>query len=326
MSQELLNDIASFHHKKDDILKNIGLLNNLSEKLTLTIHDEERKMHDNKIKDVIDSKKTQTENELQLLTIENKKMEDYLEILSRKQELEIKYLEHLCEQRSRVEKMGEKYPHIEIKEFTNYEDYYNKQLQTTKSKIKKKKRQNIPHQNNYSQLEDYTRKLYEHYYDQHQQMQQMQQYIQTQNVVLQKQNKTLSNKGMTNIPFDDSVGSIDENSTESSQKKKSIPPPPPTTINPDIARNQNNIVPTNEETEIDAAPSFSSIAPLFPLSNQLKNPNNIKSLKRVEEHDSRQKPRRKSLTEQFTSMLDDKFAVTRMHNEDSSESESELSD
>jgi len=317
MSQELLNEVASFHQRKEDVIKNIGLLNNLSEKLTLSLYEEERKLHDNKIKDVIDSKKTQSENELQLLAIENKKLEDYLEILSRKQELEIKYLEQLCEQKSRVEKIGEKYPHIEIKDFCTYEDYYNKQLQITKDKSKKKKKHSTQQQNDSSQLEDYTRKLYEHYLEQHQQMQKMQQYI---------QNKSLQNKQMVNIPsVDDSIGSVDENSSETSQKKKVAPPPPPATINADTLRNTNSVAPTNELTENKNPKSFSSIAPLFPLANQLKNPNNIKTLKRVEENDNRQKPRRQSLTEQFTNILEDKFSNTRMHH-DSSDSESELSD
>lgn len=325
MSQDLLTEIASFQQRKDDVLKNIGLLNNLSEKLTLTLHEEERKLHDNKIKDVIDFKKTQSDNELQLLSIENKKLEDYLEILSKKQELEIKYIEQLCEQKSRVEKIGEKYPHIEIKELYNYEDYYNRQLQNTKDTGKKKKKRLTTQPTNSLQLEDYTRKLYEHYVEQHQQMQQMQQYIQQQNTIIQ--NKNLQNKQMLNLPIDDSTGSIDENLSETSQKKKSVPPPPPTTINTDTLRNTNSVAPTIESTENDTpTPTyFSSVAPLFPLASQLKNPNNIKTLKRVEEHDSRQKPRRQSLTEQFTNILEDKFSKTGLHN-DSSSSESELSD
>ena len=69
---------------------------------------------------MLDSKKVTNENELELLHLENKKMDGYLQILKQKQDLELKYLEQLCEQRSRVDKLGEKYPHIEIKHFWTY--------------------------------------------------------------------------------------------------------------------------------------------------------------------------------------------------------------
>ena len=95
LSPDLLQQITEFQGKKEDVLKNISLLNTLSERLTVAIADEERKVVENKSKEMLDSKKVTNENELELLHLENKKMDGYLQILQQKQELELKYLEQL---------------------------------------------------------------------------------------------------------------------------------------------------------------------------------------------------------------------------------------
>lgn len=335
MSQDIIAEITNFQQKKEDVLKNVTLLNNLSEKLTIAIQEEERKVHDNKIKDIIVSKKTQSDNELELLSLENKKMEGYLEILSRKQELELKYIEQLCEQKSRVEKVGEKYPHIELREFWSYDEYYNKHLQTTAEKSKKNKKQHTPPQQSRAESEDdYTQKLYQHYLEQHQQMQQMQQYIHHQKQCIQQQQQQqpqLSHnlKKKHNALAQEEVDYAVNDPTETTAKKKTnanVPPPPPNTNISQIESSNSSNDTTDITENPDVTPSFMSVAPLFPLSNQLKNPNNMKMLKKVDSSIEKQRPnaRRESLHDQFTSILDTKFASLR-NNIEPRDSDSDMS-
>ena len=331
MTPDMIAEITNFQQKKDEVIKNVTLLNNLSEKLTIAIQDEERKVHNNKIKDIIDSKKTQSDNELELLSIENKKMEGYLEILARKQELELKYIEQLCEQKSRVEKVGEKYPHIELREFWSYDEYYNKHLQTTTEKIRKKKKQHTSSQSAKTEPEDdYTQKLYQQYLEQHKQMQQMQQYIHHQNQCIQQQTQLLhhSKKKHNSLENEEVDCAINEQAETMAKKKTNanIPPPPPNTNNPQIeSSNSSNDTDTISENP-DTIPNFMSVAPLFPLSNQLKNPNNMKMLKKVDGTNEKHRPlRRESLHDQFTSVLDTKFASLR-NDRETEDSDSDMSD
>ena len=90
ISPDLIKQITEFQGKKEDVMKNITLLNNLSDKLSVAIQEEEKKVSENKSKEMLDSKKNLNENELELLQLENKKMEGYLEILQSKQDLELK--------------------------------------------------------------------------------------------------------------------------------------------------------------------------------------------------------------------------------------------
>ena len=42
----------------------------------------------------------------------NKKLEEYINLLSKKYELEIKYIEQYCDHKSKIEKISEKYSFI----------------------------------------------------------------------------------------------------------------------------------------------------------------------------------------------------------------------
>lgn len=128
MEQSILTELDLFYKKKEDVLKNISLLNNLSDKLTISLQDEERRIYNDKIKDILEHKKTKSANEIELLNLENTKMENYLVFLSKKHELELKYLEQMCEQKSRIEKISDKYSHIDIRNFKLYEDIYKTEL------------------------------------------------------------------------------------------------------------------------------------------------------------------------------------------------------
>ena len=117
-------ELEEFQKKKEDIFKNMGMLNNLSEKLSHNIHEEEKRIEDLQSKEIVENKKKQADNEIQLLEIENSKMERYLEILQKKHDLELQFIEKICEQNAKVEKLGDKYPHIDIKGVHNCDDYY----------------------------------------------------------------------------------------------------------------------------------------------------------------------------------------------------------
>ena len=117
MDPKLQKELEDFNIKKEFVFKNIQLLNNLSESLVNSIADEEQCIKEKKKKDIIENEKRKTANELELLGIENSKMESYLDILSKKQDLELKYLEQMCEQRARIHKLGEKYSFLDIESF-----------------------------------------------------------------------------------------------------------------------------------------------------------------------------------------------------------------
>lgn len=139
MDPKLQKELEDFNIKKEFVFKNIQLLNNLSESLVNSIADEEQCIKEKKKKDIIETEKRKTANELELLGIENSKMESYLDILSKKQDLELKYLEQMCEQRARIHKLGEKYSFLDIESFIPYETNYKQNLIETKNQHSNKK-------------------------------------------------------------------------------------------------------------------------------------------------------------------------------------------
>lgn len=130
----ITKELEDFHKKKEDVFKNMGMLNNLSEKLSASIHEEEKRISELQAKDIVEKKKKQSDMELELLKIENAKMESYLEILQKKQDLELQFIEKLCAQKSKVEKITEKYPHVDFKKFQTYNDYYYDEVHMTSHK------------------------------------------------------------------------------------------------------------------------------------------------------------------------------------------------
>ena len=139
MDPKLAQELEEFKKKKEDVFKNIHLLNNLSETLVTSITEEEAKIIQKKNKEIIESEKKKTANELELLGLENSKMESYLAILAKKQELEMRYLEQMCDQHARIYKLGEKYSYLDVNEFMSYDTHYQQQLVTTKKAVQKQK-------------------------------------------------------------------------------------------------------------------------------------------------------------------------------------------
>lgn len=139
MDPKIQKELEDFNIKKESVFKNIHLLNNLSESLVNSIVEEEANINEKKKKDIIEYEKRKTANELELLGIENSKMESYLDILSKKQDLEMKYLEQMCEQRAKIHKLGEKYSFIDVNSFISYENNYDIELNEAKHQHTKKK-------------------------------------------------------------------------------------------------------------------------------------------------------------------------------------------
>ena len=130
----IAKELEDFQKKKEDVFKSMGMLNNLSEKLSISIHEEEKRINELQAKEIVEKKKKQSEMELELLKIENAKMENYLEILQKKQDLELQFMEKICAQKSRIEKITEKYPHIDFKKFLSYDEYYYDEVKATSHK------------------------------------------------------------------------------------------------------------------------------------------------------------------------------------------------
>ena len=139
MDPKLAKELDEFKKKKEDVFKNINLLNNLSESLVTSITEEESKIIQKKNKEVIENEKKKTANELELLGLENSKMESYLDILAKKQELEMKYLEQMCDQHAKIHKLGEKYSFLDVESFIPYESHFTNQLFDAKKDYKKTK-------------------------------------------------------------------------------------------------------------------------------------------------------------------------------------------
>lgn len=139
MDPKLAKELEDFNKKKEDVFKNINLLNNLSESLVNSITDEESKIIQKKNKEIIEAEKKKTANELELLGLENSKMESFLEILNKKQELEMKYLEQMCDQHAKIHKLGEKYSFLDVEAFIPYDTQFTNQLVDAKRDYTKKR-------------------------------------------------------------------------------------------------------------------------------------------------------------------------------------------
>ena len=70
-------------------------------------------------------------------------MEKYIQLLSKQYELELQYIEQYCDYKSKVEKIGEKYAHININNITPLKDLFSEQLNNNDEK-KQPPKINIP--------------------------------------------------------------------------------------------------------------------------------------------------------------------------------------
>ena len=112
--------------KKIDIA--LKELNEFGIKLKGSLVCEEQNMEEKKQNMLKEKKKIKNQSELDLLSENNDKMEKYLELLGRQYELEIRHIQQYCEHKSKIEKISEKYSHINFKEIVSLENLYHNDL------------------------------------------------------------------------------------------------------------------------------------------------------------------------------------------------------
>lgn len=82
----------------------------------------------NNLEENVNENISENEKELTTLTQNNDKMEKYIQLLAKQYELELQYIEQYCDFKSKVEKLGEKYAHINISTITPLQESFNEQL------------------------------------------------------------------------------------------------------------------------------------------------------------------------------------------------------
>ena len=75
-----------------------------------------------------EKKKEKNQSELELLSENNEKMEKYLELLAKQYDLELKHIQQYCEHKSKIEKISEKYCHINVKGILSLDKLYQNEL------------------------------------------------------------------------------------------------------------------------------------------------------------------------------------------------------
>lgn len=127
-SIDLLNEIKKLETKREKLNEGIEEIDVFSMKLKEKINEEDMNNEIKTYKTIIEKEKIKNDNELNILSQQNEKMEKYLELLAKQNELELKYMEQYCEYKSRVEKICEKYAHINFNEIPQLRDLFYKQL------------------------------------------------------------------------------------------------------------------------------------------------------------------------------------------------------
>ena len=127
-SIDLLNEIKKLETKRERLNEGIEEIDVFSAKLKEKINEEDMNNEIKTYKTIIEKEKMKNDNELNILSQQNEKMEKYLELLAKQNELELKYMEQYCEYKSRVEKICEKYAHINFNEIPQLRDLFYKQL------------------------------------------------------------------------------------------------------------------------------------------------------------------------------------------------------
>lgn len=124
----IFDEIKTLEEKKDKLNKSIYELNEFSVKLKDKLNEEDIEIETKTYKINIEKEKLKNENELDILTQDNEKLEKYLLLLAKQYELELKYIEQYCDHKSKVEKLCEKYAHVNFNEINSLREVFNKQL------------------------------------------------------------------------------------------------------------------------------------------------------------------------------------------------------
>ena len=124
----IFDEIKTLEEKKDKLNKSIYELNEFSIKIKDKLNEEDIEIETKTYKINIEKEKLKNDHELDILTQDNDKLEKYLLLLAKQYELELKYIEQYCDHKSKVEKLSEKYAHVNFNEINSLRDVFNKQL------------------------------------------------------------------------------------------------------------------------------------------------------------------------------------------------------
>lgn len=138
----IFNEIKELEEKKENLNKTVNEINAFSSKLKDKLNEEDINIENKMYQLHIEKDKLKNDKDIQLLTQENQKLEQFLQLLSKKYELEAKYIEDYCEHKSKIEKIGEKYSHINIKSILPLNELFNQEINGEK-KVAIKKTESI---------------------------------------------------------------------------------------------------------------------------------------------------------------------------------------
>lgn len=124
----LFEEIKKLDEKKEKLCKSIAEINAFSIELKDKLEEEDIDLQTKTYQILIEKEKLKNENQINILAEDNEKLEKYLTLLAKQYELEIKYIEQYCEHKSKIEKISEKYAHVNFNEIVPIRDLFSKQL------------------------------------------------------------------------------------------------------------------------------------------------------------------------------------------------------
>ena len=145
VTDDIFKEIKVLEDKKQELNNHINEINDFSNKLKSKLTEEDIALQAKVYDTNIEKEKLKNDNDINILSQDNDKYEKYIQLLSKKYELELQYIEQYCEYKSKIEKIGEKYVHIDIKNITSLQDLFMNHLnknfvpEKTKKEIKENK-------------------------------------------------------------------------------------------------------------------------------------------------------------------------------------------
>lgn len=133
-NKNVFNEIKELEEKKNQINKSITELNEFSSKLQDKLNEENIHLEDKIYQYNIAKDKLKNEGEIKILQQETEKLEQFLQLLAKQYELELKYIEQYCDHKSKIEKINEKYSHINFNDILSLKNLFNKQFSESNCK------------------------------------------------------------------------------------------------------------------------------------------------------------------------------------------------
>ena len=123
INEDIINDINIIENKTKIIDSNIDDLEKMSDKIKKNLENNQINIDDN-IKDKLKKNKNNLDEELSLLKINNLKYKKYLEILTEKHNIELKFIEEICLFQTKKKNIADKYLSVDINQVQSiYKSY-----------------------------------------------------------------------------------------------------------------------------------------------------------------------------------------------------------